>query len=236
MGGAIRAVLTDISAPLLRHVETSAARREIKDQCTFIQCSAEKLSGIADSTIDSIVTRASIAYVFDKKAAFGEFHRVLKPGGRISIAEPILQDEAFASRALRKHVESLSPAPANRFLRLLHRCKAAQYPDTEEGYAKNPLVNFSERDLLNHLRGAGFSDIHLELHIDVAPSLIRSWEVFLDASPHPWAPPLRKILAEQFSPEERRLFEELVRPGIESGTNTAVERIVFVNARKSANP
>ncbi len=62
--------------------------------------------------------------------------------------------------------------PPDQFLRLLHRWKAAQFPDTEESCAASPHVNYSERDLLNFVRGAGFSDIHLQLHIDVAPSLI----------------------------------------------------------------
>ena len=86
MGEKVRVVLTDISAPLLRHAEASAAHRGVREQCTFMRCSAEKLTDIGDSTIDAVVARASIAYVPDKKAAFGEFHRVLRPGGRISIA------------------------------------------------------------------------------------------------------------------------------------------------------
>ncbi|MGO8856530.1 MAG: methyltransferase domain-containing protein [Steroidobacteraceae bacterium] len=232
IGAAIHVVLTDISAPLLRHAKTCAVDRKVEGQCTFLECSAEKLLGIGDSTIDAIVARASIAYVPDKRAAFGEFHRVLKPGGRLSIAEPILQDEAFAARALRTRVDAQAGQPADRFLTLLHRWKSAQFPDTEEAYARNPLVNFSERDLLNFVRAAGFSDIHLQLHIQVAPSLITSWEVFLDTSPHPWAPSLSAILDEQFSQEERRFFEAIVRPTVESGKNLNIERIAYVSARK----
>jgi len=232
IGAAIHVVLTDISAPLLRHAKTCAVGRKVEGQCTFLECSAEKLLGIGDSTIDAIVARASIAYVPDKRAAFGEFHRVLKAGGRLSIAEPILQDEAFAARALRTRVDAQAGQPADRFLTLLHRWKSAQFPDTEEAYARNPLVNFSERDLLNFVRAAGFSDIHLQLHIQVAPSLITSWEVFLDVSPHPWAPSLSAILDEQFSQEERLFFEAIVRPTVESGKNLNIERIAYVSARK----
>jgi arsenite methyltransferase len=233
IGPSLRVVLTDISAPMLRHAESVAVRREVRSQCTFLECSAETLNGIADSTIDVAATRAALAYVPDKSAALREFHRVLKPGGRISIAEPILQDDAFFARALRKRVETQTGESQDRFLTLLHRWKAAQFPDTEELCAKSPITNFSERDLLNFVRGAGFTEIHLQLHIDVAPALITSWQVFLGTSPHPWAPPLSAILAERFTADERQFFEQIVRPTVESGTNLNTERIVYLNATKA---
>ncbi|HEY0747162.1 MAG TPA: methyltransferase domain-containing protein [Steroidobacteraceae bacterium] len=232
--GTIQVVLTDISQPLLRHAEDTAAHRNFKDHCTFLECSAEKLTELADSTVDAIVSRSSIAYVADKNAAFREFQRVLKPGGRISLAEPIMQEEAFAARALKARVEAQSSGSPDQFLTLLHRWKAAQFPDTAEGCAKHPLVNFSERDLINMVRAAGFVDIHMQLHIDVAPSLITSWEIFLASSPHPWAPSLGAILETRFSAEERHLFEALVKPTVESGKNVAIDRMAYLNAKKPA--
>jgi arsenite methyltransferase len=234
VGPSLRVVLTDISAPMLRHAEALAVQRGARSQCRFLECSAETLNDIADATIDVVATRAVLAYVSDKSAALREFHRVLKPGGRISIAEPILQDDAFFARALRRRVDTQPSGSQDRFLTLLHRWKAAQFPDTEELCAKSPITNYSERDLLNIVRGAGFAEIHLQLHIDVTPSLITSWEVFLGSSPHPWAPPLSVILAEQFTPEEREFFEQVVRPTVEAGTNLSTERIVYLNATKPA--
>jgi ubiquinone/menaquinone biosynthesis C-methylase UbiE len=231
LGPAIQVVFTDISAPLLRHAQSSAAHRGITAQCTFIQCSAENLPGVADASIDALVARASIAYVSDKKAAFREFYRVLKPGGRLSIAEPILQDEAFAARALRRRLDSPGNQPQDPFVRLLHRWKAAQYPDTEEAYLACAFANFSERDLVNLVRGAGFGEVHMQLHIDVAPSLITTWDVFLGASPHPLAPSLGTIMS-QFSAEERQLFEKLVRPTVESGKNMTIEQTAYLNSTK----
>jgi arsenite methyltransferase len=232
LGKNIRVTFTDISAPLLRHTELLAKQRNTAEQCTFLRCSAENLSAIADLSVDAVVARASVAYVADKMAAFREFHRVLKPGGRISIAEPIMQDEAFAARALKKAVEARAGQSSDGFLPLLHRWKAAQFPDTEQACAKNPLVNFSERDFLNFARGAGFSEIHLQLAIDVTAPLNRSWDVFVNSSPHPWAPSLQRIFTEQFSQEEQRLFESVVRPTVESGKNPTVDRIAYLIAIK----
>ena len=234
VGPTLQVVLTDISGPMLRHAEALAAQRGVRSQCRFLECSAEKLDDIADATVDVVATRAVLAYVADKSAALREFYRVLKPDGRISIAEPILQDEAFFARALRRRVEEQGSRSEDRFLVLLHRWKAAQFPDTEEECAKSPIVNYAERDLINFVRGAGFADIHLQLNIDVMPSLVTSWDVFLGTSPHPWAPSLSQILAAQFTPEERRFFEQIMRPIVESGKNLATDRMVYINAKKPA--
>jgi ubiquinone/menaquinone biosynthesis C-methylase UbiE len=234
VGPTLRTILTDISGPMLRHAEALAVQLGVRSQCRFLECSAENLDDIADSTVDVVATRAVLAYVSDKSAALREFYRVLKPDGRISIAEPILQDEAFFARALRKRLDIQGPRPQDRFLTLLHRWKAAQFPDTEEQCANSPIVNYSERDLLNFVYSAGFADIHLQLNIDVTPSLVTSWNVFLGSSPHPWAPSLGDILAAQFTPEERQFFEQIMRPTVESGKNLTTDRMVYLNAKRPA--
>ncbi len=232
LGAAVHVFVTDISAPLLHHAEIVATRLNIQSQCTFVECSAEALTAIADSSIDAVLARAAIAYVQGKRAAFNECFRVLKSGGCLSIAESILQDEAFAARALRKRIETATGAPHDRFLTLLHRWKAAQYPDTEEAMATSSHANFSERDLFQWIRSAGFCDIHLQLCIDVVPALSTSWEIFLGTSPHPLAPTLATIMAEQFSPDDRLFFESIVRPTVESGKNVSIDRVAYVNAKK----
>jgi arsenite methyltransferase len=232
IGPSLHVILTDISAPMLRYAESVALQRNVRPQCTFLECTAESLNGIADAAVNVVATRAVLAYVSNKNTALDEFYRVLKPGGCISVAEPLLQDEAFYARALRRRIEDRKGQPADRFLTLLHRWKAAQFPDTEEACAKSPIANYSERDLLNIVRAAGFTEIHLQLHIDVVPSLITSWDVFLGSSPHPWAPSLSRIFAEQFTPEERQFFEQMIRPTVESGSSVTTERMVYLQAKK----
>ena len=231
IGQSLRVILTDVSAPLLQYAESAAVQRKVRGQCTFLRCAADRLDGIADASVDVVVTRAVLAYVADKKAALGECFRILKPGGRLSIAEPILQDDAFYARALRNRVNDPSQPP-DRFLKLLHRWRAAQFPDTEEACGKSPIANYSERDLFNMARAAGFAQIHLQLHIDEEPVRTRSWNVFLGNSPHPWAPSLKQILAEQFSPDERQFFEKTIRPTVESGKNVSIERSAYLQAMK----
>ena len=232
IGPTLRVILTDVSVPMLRYAQTVAVERGVQDQCTFLECSAERLEGIADSSVDVVTTRAALAYVADKNAAFRECYRILRPGGRISIAEPIFADEALIAQRLRIQVDSEGVRPSNLMLRLVHRCKAAQFPDTEQGRARSPHVNYSERDLLKMVQDAGFFDIHLELHIDVTQPPAVSWEVLMGASPHPWARPLGAILEEEFTPEERDFFERAMRPSLESGTDSLTERTVYLTATK----
>jgi arsenite methyltransferase len=232
IGPALSVLLTDVSAPMLRHAASLAFQRQLQSQCAFLQCAADRLDGIADASLDVITTRAVLAYVADKNAALREFHRVLKPGGRISIAEPMLQDEAFLATALRARLATGGAQSQDPFLPLLHRWKSAQYPDTQEKIANSPIANYSERTLFGIVRACGFVDIHLELHLDLLPSVIRSWELFLHTSPHPWAPPLSVILAEQFKPEEREYFEHVMRPIVESPDTVTTARIVYLAATR----
>lgn len=232
VGPTLRALLTDISASLLQHCKSVADQHRVRDQCTFLQCSAEALKDIADSSVDVVTTRAVLAYQPDKIAVLREFSRVLKPGGRISIAEPIRRDQALEASSLKKFVDGLPAGSDNHFFRLLHRWKATQFPDTEESISKNPTTNFSERDLVRYALDSGFTDVHMEFHIDVAPSTLTSWDLILKVAPIPWAPPLGKLLLEQFTVEERQLFEEVFRPRVESGQLVGPEHTAYLNATK----
>ncbi|MHB8811778.1 MAG: hypothetical protein ACYDAE_00760 [Steroidobacteraceae bacterium] len=57
--------------------------------------------------------------------------------------------------------------------------------------------------MIRFAQTAGFAEVHLELHITTSPSIVRSWDVFINSSPHPLAPPLSVIMSEQFTAEER---------------------------------
>jgi ubiquinone/menaquinone biosynthesis C-methylase UbiE len=232
VGPTLRVILTDISGPMLRHAETLAARRGVLRQCAFYHCGAEFLSGIEPASVDAVTSRAVLAYVADKPAALREFYRILKPGGRISISEPILRDEALAACALRDAVQARTPNDPDQFIPLLHRWKAAQYPDTAEKIAKSPITNYTERDLVEFARASGFRDIHLEFRIDETPSIVTSWSAYIGSSPHPWAPSLGVILADQFTVEERRFFEPLLRAMVEASKFGGISRMAYLTAEK----
>lgn len=233
-GGALRAWIVDVSEAMLRRARSGAEQLRIAERCTFLHAPAERLERIEDESLDAVTTRSVLAYVADKTAALREFHRVLRPGGRISLAEPVFQDEAVAAQAMRTVIASNPPEAVSPLLRLMHRWKASQYPDTDEKIRASAIAGYSERDMVRFAQNAGFAAVHLELHIDTFPAIMRSWDVFVNSTPHPLAPPLRTIMAEQFSVEERELFERSMRPVIEDPRAVSTERMLYLTARKSA--
>jgi len=82
-------IFSDISQDLLDHSRSLAESWQVLDRCRFVQASAEDLAVIASGSVDVVTTRSVLIYMQAKQQAFHEFYRVLKPGGRLSIFEPI---------------------------------------------------------------------------------------------------------------------------------------------------
>jgi arsenite methyltransferase len=233
IGPSLKVTLTDISPALLRRAEEAAMRRHVQEQCTFVQGTAEGFPEIAASSADVVTMRSVLVYVADKAAVAREFHRILKPGGRLSIAEPIYRDEALNLDVLTRHLASQPLNAETLDTRLFLRWKAAQLPSTMAEINENPLTNFSEHDLVTVFEQAGFADIHLEFHIDVRKLAAESWEKILDAAPRPNTPTLREVLATRFTEEERRHFEARLRPLAESGRTFYRDNMAYLTAVKA---
>lgn len=233
LGPSLNVVLTDVSAAMLRHCATLAGQLGIQSQCTFLQGDAEHIP-VGDASVDAVTTRAVLAYVPSKVSALKECFRILKPGGRLSIAEPILRDDALSTLALKIFLENSPADQIHRFMPLLYRWRSAQFPDTDEGIRQSPIANYSERDLVRFAQEAGFARLHMEFHIDVEPAGILSWDTFIGSSPHPLAPSLRTVLVD-FTEEERRDFEAILRPVVENADSLTTNRIAYLTATRPAN-
>ena len=80
--GVIReAVCTDISRGMLDELERSAGRLGVK--VTTARCDAQELP-FADDSFDLVFGHAVLHHLPDLDAAFREFRRVLRPGGRVA--------------------------------------------------------------------------------------------------------------------------------------------------------
>lgn len=234
IGATLSVIMTDISAPLLQHARQTAEQRNVAQQCRFITCPADDLSAIPDASVDIVTTRSVLAYVADKPCAFGEFYRILKPGGRLSCAEPIFRDDAFKILTIKYWLADHPDHPNAAYLRLLHRWKAVQYPDTLERIAASPLTNYSERDLFTMIVNANFINTHVELHLEAGKQKALSWEEYIECSPHPLAPPLSEILSTQFTTQDRILFEQTMQPLLAAGETDSIDRMIYLSAAKPA--
>lgn len=195
-----RVIFSDISADLLEATRTIAEDLDLLDRCEFVRAPAEDLASVADGRVDAVTTRSVLIYVADKRRALAEFYRVLAPGGRVSLFEPINR--------------YFYPPPEDEFMgydvgpvlplarKVLAVCRRDQ-PAGED----DPMLNFGERDLLTYAEEAGFREVHLELRVDIEPLILpASWEALYHAAPNPNAPTLAEAVAEALDEEEAGRF------------------------------
>lgn len=162
----------------------------------FLQ-SADNLDLFDENDLDVVTARAAVMYVSDKQKAFREFYRVLRPGGRLSIFEPINKFSALHSPSYLDL--DFSELDAELAKKLLH---PLGYPlDT----LNNPMLNFDERDLFRFAEEAGFKDIKVDNSlIKTSRIMLQPWEVFLESSANPLTPPMKDILS-SLKLEEKRV-------------------------------
>ena len=232
---ALRVTFADHSARLLAVVRQRAERQGLTDRCRYVACDAQDLASIADRAADAVTSRAVIVYLPDKARAFRSLFRVLKPGGRLSIAEPIMRPAALPVVALRQLLERGEAGSREPLLPLLHRWKAAQFPDTEAALEASPLTNFTEQTLAQLAEEAGFTRVTLDFPPRQGEAPPLGWAAFLRLSPHPLAPSLGDILEERFSPREREALESHLRPRIEAGGYDTAERVAYLTAIRPAD-
>ena len=206
--GAGEVVFSDVSRPLLDDCRELAEQAGVLDRCKFVEAPAEDLGEIADGSVDVVTTRSVLIYVKDKARAFAEFHRVLRPGGRLSIFEPI--NPVGMDERGRTGGEILEGEAAALMAKLTSVEVTHQGPD-------DPMLDFDERDLLALVEAAGFFPIALDYVVEIRPFQPGRWEVALHSSGNPKIPTLAEAMERALTPDERdRLVAEL-RPAVEQG-------------------
>jgi arsenite methyltransferase len=216
-------IFTDISQDLLDHCRAAAAAEGQLDRCSFVLASADSLTAVADSSVDVVTTRSVLIYVKDKAAALREFHRVLRPGGRISVHEPINVLMHDPDRLLGYDITPVKP--------LWDKVEALYQSIQPPG--EDPMLDFDDRDLLHHAEQAGFAQIDLELRVTVKNQTqpIR-WEQALRMSGNPLVPTLGEALDRTLSPEEITEFTAYLKPLVESGASRRRLAVAYLAAAK----
>jgi arsenite methyltransferase len=204
-----RVIFSDISDELLQECRRAAEAAGALDRCEFVYASADELP-LEDEAVDVVTTRSALIYLREKLPAFREFFRVLRPGGRLSIFEPI---NSFGFPEPEPLYRGLDVTPV---LDLARRVRAVGVPPSE-----HPLLGFDERDLLAYAEHAGFRDIRLDYRAEVTVRPHRGadcgWETYKRISGNPLDPTLQESLDRALTPEERERFEQYLRPLVEGG-------------------
>jgi arsenite methyltransferase len=219
--GAGRVIFSDVSADLLAECEAEAATRGVLERCAFVQAGAERLGGIEDASVDLATTRSVLIYVADKAAAFAELARVLRPGGRISLFEPINayfpRDDGFWGHEAGPVADELAK------VRMLY--ESLQPPS-------DPMLDFRDEDLVRLAESAGLSPVELELHVEVRRADPLRWETFLRTAGNPRIPTLAEAMEQALTPAERDRVTEHLRPRVEEGRGTQRIARAYVRATK----
>lgn len=227
--GVSRVVFSDVSQDLL---DVSRGLAADDPRAEFVRASAEDLAPVEDASVDVVTTRSVIIYVADKRRAFAEFFRVLRPGGRLSMFEPINRFTFPEPEGIFLGVELGDAWPLARRVR-------DRYQEMEGDTTS--MVDFDERDLLELAHEAGFerADVQLEAHVERG----RLWgddpppfEQVLRTAPNPNAPTLEEVLDAELEPAERERFLAVFRSRYEAGELVGRWAVAYLSATKALVP
>jgi arsenite methyltransferase len=218
--GAGQVVFADVSAPLLDDCAELASAAGVLERCRFVEAPAEDLAAIGDASIDVVTTRSVLIYVVDKERAFREFHRVLRPGGRISLFEPI---NSFGMEERRR---TWGYDVEGGLFEKLNALFDGIQP------LSDPMLDFDERDLLAFAEKAGFFPIRLVYEAVIEPLERRRWETFVSSSWNPKVPTLAEAMEEALTAEERERLVSVLRPAVEEGRGVWQMGSAYLRATK----
>ena len=226
-----RVILSDISRDLLDRSRKLAEELGSLDRCRFLQAPADDLAAVADDSVDVVTTRSVLIYVEDKQRSFKEFYRVLKPGGRASIFEPI---NSFKMQDARQRFLGYDVEPVRELAEKVWAVYERNQPP-----ATDPMLNFDERDLFDLAGAAGFDEVRLTYEASITTGSPFNeepvpWDVLLKTSGNPKQPPFGVAMEEALSPEEREEFTNHLRPLVEAGQQRRPVAVAYLKAVKNA--
>lgn len=163
---------------------------------------------VADGAVDAVLTRSVLAYVPDKGTAAREFYRVLRPGGRASLFEPINSVDALYPGLPGPDLGALRDE-AGRVRAHLHA--AWQRTAGESGMAA--MLGFDERDLVRAFIAAGFAAVSLsyELRYERSRAVAREQRGHMHARMNPNALSYAEAAEAVLGAEATRHLAELAR-------------------------
>lgn len=224
--GAGKVIFSDISEDLLDLCREAASNLGLLDRCRFVRASADDLAPIEDESVDLLTTRSVLIYVRDKRAAFHEFARVLRRGGRISLFEPV-------NRFAKRPGATLAGYDFGHLVEIYEKVRAVYAAIQPES---DPMLDFDERDLIQLARHAGFFPVRLLLEAEITPTEPRSWDSFANNAGNPNIPTLAEAMEQALTESEREPLTAHLRPLVEQGHGEWRMATVHLYGNKSHRP
>ncbi len=162
LAGVVReATCTDISPGMVSTLGANAQRLGLEVKTA--RADAESLP-FASESFDLVLGHAVLHHLPDLRRAFGEFHRVLRPGGRIVFAgEPSRVGDRIAS-VPKRAAQLLSPAWRSLLRAAPAPSAGAPGSPAQDDHELERFVDihaFAPGDLSGHARRAGFTDVRV---------------------------------------------------------------------------
>lgn len=222
-----RVIFTDISPALVERCREIAGGLEVAERCRFLTCSADDLSGVADESVDAVTARSVLIYLDreGKRRALGEARRVLRPGGRLSVFEPInrFSFPEPPGRLLGYDVEEIALIAA--------KVRARMEASAEE----STLLDFDERDLFDWAEASGYSRISLTLEAErtaMPCAITEDWDTLLKTSGNPLSPTFGETIHAVLDNEELAALEAHLRPRLERREGRSLLAYAYLTAVK----
>jgi ubiquinone/menaquinone biosynthesis C-methylase UbiE len=184
-------IALDVSIDALEELRTNTKAPNL----AYLIGSADVLP-LPDGSVDAVVTRSVLIYVDDKAEAVREFHRVLRPRGRVSLFEPINSRNLLLSQAV-------DLSPLGELGDRLRAWNERFYENRED-----PMLNFDESDLERFFVEAGFEDLRVDFAAN--EDEVRG-ERYLSQVGAPGRPTLLERWADEFSAEEVERLASFLR-------------------------
>jgi arsenite methyltransferase len=221
-------IFSDVSQDMLDHCRSRAGALGVLERCQFLRAPASDLGAIPSGSADVVATRSVVIYVGDKPRAFREFHRVLGRGGRLSIFEPVARFFGYPPAPHLFGWQTLYDVTP-----IMEIAGKVQAVYSRVRSAASPMMDFDERDLVRFAEAAGFSDIALQMHVDVRPARpVKNWEAKWRSAPNPLAPTLAEAVDEALTREEAGRFVSHLRPLMERGAGQRRSAVAYLRAVK----
>ena len=198
-------IALDISVDCLEEVRAACDDARV----SYLVGSAEVLP-LPDASVDVVLTRSVLIYVREKAEAAREFLRVLRPGGRVSLFEPVN----------RRNTQLWELVDFGDLAGRVEKDFYRRWPPDD------PMQDFDVADMTRWFEEAGFADVDA----DVVVSKVR---VTPDAVLHgvgaPGSPSLVDAWREGFSAEEVERLKEAVQ---EAGPTEPEWPALYLAARR----